>query len=246
MFCSLYSDRAGHFFVTPKRGERSGYEPADAGGTGASRTWDTNDPGVFAASSGTNGAKLSARGKAACRRNCDCAASPIVNKANEFLRTEYIAEFNSKFTVPAAQKGTAFVRLHRRDLDWIFSVQHERTVNHDNTVLLGSRVLQLEKTRWRNTLAGQTVIVHEHLDGRVSIRYGPHVIAEYTGNCLAAAIASSETHGQAGEPSRGLAKSEEVFCLAGGSASRPPGFNALGQNCWMRSEPNRLLPHSRP
>ena len=22
VFCSLYSDRAGHFFVTPKRGER--------------------------------------------------------------------------------------------------------------------------------------------------------------------------------------------------------------------------------
>jgi len=37
----------------------------------------------------------------------------------------------------------------------------------------------LNKTRWRDTLAGQIVIVHEHLDGRVSIRYGPHVIAQY-------------------------------------------------------------------
>jgi hypothetical protein len=58
-------------------------------------------------------------------------------------------------------------------------VQHERTVNNDNTVALDNRVLQLNKTRWRNTLAGQSVIVHEHLDGRVSIRYGPHVIAQY-------------------------------------------------------------------
>lgn len=33
-------------------------------------------------------------------------------------------------------------------------------------------MLQIEKTRWRDTLAGATVVVHEHLDGRLSIRYG--------------------------------------------------------------------------
>lgn len=107
-----------------------------------------------------------------------------VSKANEFLRNEYIDEFNHKFTEPAALKGTAFVRLHRRDLDWIFSVQQERTVNRDNTVVIGHRVLQLEQTRWKDTLARQTVVIHEHLDGRVSIRYGPHVIAEYASDGL--------------------------------------------------------------
>ena len=79
----------------------------------------------------------------------------------------------------AAQKGSAFVRARRKDLDWIFSVQHERTVQNDNTITLESRVFQLDKTRWRDTLAGQTVTVYEHLDGRLSIRYGPHVIAQY-------------------------------------------------------------------
>jgi hypothetical protein len=101
-----------------------------------------------------------------------------VTGANEFLRHQYIAEFNKKFTVAASQKGTAFVRLRRKDLDWIFSVQHERTVNQDNTVHVGNRVLQIEQTCWRNTLAGQTVVVHEHLDGSLSIRYGPHLIAQ--------------------------------------------------------------------
>lgn len=81
--------------------------------------------------------------------------------ANQFLRCEYIAEFNQKFTVRAAQKGSAFVRLRRKDLDWIFSVQHERAVNQDNTISVENRIFQLEKTRWRNTLAGQTVIVHQ-------------------------------------------------------------------------------------
>jgi hypothetical protein len=76
------------------------------------------------------------------------------------------------------------VRTHRKDLEWIFSVQHERTVSQDNTVTLDNRVFQIEKVRWRNTLAGATVLVHEHLDGWVSIRYGPHLIAEYAASQL--------------------------------------------------------------
>lgn len=104
--------------------------------------------------------------------------------ANRFLREEYIAELNRRFTTPAAQPGTAFVRSHSKDLDWIFSLQHERTVNQDNTVVLDNRVFQIEKVRWRNSLAGVSVIVHEHLDGRVSICYGPRRIAEYAAGQL--------------------------------------------------------------
>ena len=82
------------------------------------------------------------------------------------------------------RSGSAFVRLRRRDLDWIFSSQHDRTVNNDNVVEFDNRLFQLEKIRWRNTLAGQSVVVHEHLDGRVSIRYGPHVVAQYASDEL--------------------------------------------------------------
>jgi hypothetical protein len=57
------------------------------------------------------------------------------------------------------KRAGAFVRIRRRDLDWIFSVQHDRTVNNDNTVPCANRTFQLNKTRWRDTLAGQTVVV---------------------------------------------------------------------------------------
>ena len=56
--------------------------------------------------------------------------------ANEFWGHEYIAEFSRQFAVAAAEKGSAFVRLQRKDLDWIFKLQHERAVNQDNTVLV--------------------------------------------------------------------------------------------------------------
>ena len=95
--------------------------------------------------------------------------------ANAFLRERYIKQFNSKFQVAAMEKGTAFRRTSRSDLNWIFTVQTERVVDKDNTVAIADRRWQIEKTRFRNTLAGSTVTIHEHLDETVSIRSRPPI-----------------------------------------------------------------------
>src|SRR5262249_35002578 len=63
--------------------------------------------------------------------------------------------------------------------EWVFTVQTERVVDKDNTVAIGDRFWQLEKSRFRTTLSGCTVTIHEHLDQTVSIRYGPHVVGRY-------------------------------------------------------------------
>lgn len=108
------------------------------------------------------------------------AGITTVEGANAFLRERHIGEFNAKFSVPVAEKDTAFRRTGRSDLDWIFSVQTERVVNLDNTVAIGDRSWQIDKTRFRNILARSTVTIHEHLDETVSIRFGPHVVGRYS------------------------------------------------------------------
>jgi hypothetical protein len=107
------------------------------------------------------------------------AGITTMDGANAFLRERYIGEFNAKFRLAAEEKGTAFRRTGRSDLNWIFTVQTERVVAKDNTVAIGSRLWQIDKTRFRNTLAGSTVTIHEHLDETVSIRYGPHVVGRF-------------------------------------------------------------------
>jgi transposase len=177
VFCTLYSDRAGHFFYTDKAGGKvDRTRPTQVGRALGELLIKT----IAAYSPEARGRSERGFGTWQGRLPQELRLNGITDMegANEFLRDRYIAEFNDKFAVPAAQKGTAFVRTARKDLDWIFSVQLERTVDHDNTVRVDNRVFQIEKTRWRNTLAGQNVIVHEHLDGRVSLRYGAHVIAE--------------------------------------------------------------------
>ena len=178
VFCTMYCDRASHFFVTPKAGE-----PVDRGRlTQVGRALkDLGTELIPAYSPQARGRSERNFGTWQGRLPQELRLRGIgqVEEANRFLRDSYRAEFNRKFTVPATERGTAFMPAPRRDLERIFSLQHERTVNRDNTVVLGHQVFQIEKTRWRATLAGCRVIVREHLDGTISISYGPHVVARF-------------------------------------------------------------------
>ena len=46
-----------------------------------------------------------------------------ITAANQFLRQQYIGEFNQRFSVPAAERGTAFGPRGRKDLNLVFSLQ---------------------------------------------------------------------------------------------------------------------------
>jgi transposase len=185
IFCALYSDRASHFFVTPKAGGKvdenqvtqlgralrelgikmiPAYSPQARGRMERSyRTWQGRLP-----------QELRTRKIA------------TVEGANRFLKQEYVAEINRRFQVKAKERGSAFVPARRKDLEWVFSIQHERTVNQDNTIALDNRILQIEKTRWRNTLAGCRVTVFEHLGGAIVVRFGPHEVARFEAGALPA------------------------------------------------------------
>jgi hypothetical protein len=107
------------------------------------------------------------------------AGCTTLEEANRFLRQRYLAEFNRRFQVAAAERGSALVPCPTRDLQRVFSLQFERTVNRDNTVSFQNRKLQIEPVRWRGTLAGCSVIAHQHLDGTLSLSYGPHCLGRY-------------------------------------------------------------------
>ena len=77
------------------------------------------------------------------------------------------------------QSSSAFVPCPKRDLQRVFSVQFERTVNRDNTVSFQNLTLQIEPVKWRGTLAGGGVIAHQHLDGTLSLSHGPHHLGRY-------------------------------------------------------------------
>jgi hypothetical protein len=71
------------------------------------------------------------------------------------------------------------VPCRSRDLERIFSLQFERSVNRDNTVSFHNLSLQIERVRWQATLAGCQLVVHQHLNGTLSLTHGPHCLGRY-------------------------------------------------------------------
>ena len=197
LFCALYSDRGSHFFVTMREGEKvDKHRPTQVGralkelGVQMIAAYSPQARGRSERSFGTWQGRLP--------QELRLAGITTVEGANAFLRDRYIGEFNAQFSVAAAEKGTAFRRTSRSDLNWIFTVQTERVVAKDNTVAMGDRLWQIDKTRFRSTLAGTTVTIHEHLDETVSIRFGPHVVGRFDSKGVKLTDAAAEKRGGKG------------------------------------------------
>jgi len=179
LFCALYSDRGSHFWLTPKAGGKVDPHRLTQVGRALRELGIQMIPAYSPQARGRSERNFGTwQGR--LPQELRLHGITTVEEANQFLREHYIAEFNQRFQVGPSQRGTAFTRCPRRDLDRVFSVQYERMVNRDNTVTLQNLVLQIERVGWRSTLAGCNVTVHQHLDGTFSISYGPHRLGRYS------------------------------------------------------------------
>lgn len=193
LFCALYSDRGSHFWRTPKEGEIVDRQRLTQVGRALR---EVNIEMIPAYSPQARGRSERNFGTWQGRLPQELRLRGIrtLEEANGFLQQSYLAEFNGKFRVPAAQPESAFVPSSGYDLERIFSVQQERTVNQDNTVSMANRTLQIEKTKWRGTLAKCRVQVCEYLDGSYAVYFGPHVVGRYaadgTSRCQSQTVSS--------------------------------------------------------
>jgi transposase len=179
VFCALYSDRGSHFWLTPKVGGKVDPHRLTQVGRGLHELGVQMIPAYSPQARGGSERSFSTwQGRWPQELRLHQIAS--LEAANVFLREHYMAEFNRRFQVAAAQRGSAFLPCRRRDLNLIFSLQFERTVNRDNTVSFQNLSLQIERVRWRASLAGCQAVVHQHLDGTLSLTHGPHCLGRYT------------------------------------------------------------------
>ena len=179
VFCALYSDRGSHFWLTPKVGGKvDPYRLTQVGR--ALRELGIQMIPAYSPQARGRSERNFATWQGRLPQELRLRQVRNLVAANRFLRDDYIAEFNRRFQVVPRQRGNAFVPCRSRDLERIFSLQFERSVNRDNTVNFQNLSLQIERVRWRATLAGCQVTVHQHLDRTLSITHGPHFLGRYT------------------------------------------------------------------
>jgi transposase len=179
LFCSLYSDRGAHFWYTPKSGGKVDYERPTQVGRAMKELGVHMIPSYSPQARGRSERNFSTwQGR--LPQELRLHGIRTLEGANTFLSEHYIAEFNRRFTVPAAQRGTAFISCRHRNLEMIFTQRFERIVYPDNTVRFENLVMQLERAHWRNTLAGCKAIIHQHLDNTLTLMIAGHRIGHYS------------------------------------------------------------------
>jgi transposase len=179
VFCALYSDRGSHFWLTPKVGGKVDYHRRTQVGRALHELGVQMIPAYSPEARGRSERNFGTwQGR--LPQELRLRQIRTLEAANQFLREHYVSAFNRRFQVTSTQRGNAFVPCRNRDLERIFSLQFERSVNRDNTVSFQNLSLQIERVRWRATLAGCQVVVHQHLDGTLSLTHGPHCLGRYT------------------------------------------------------------------
>ena len=178
LFCALYSDRAGHFFYTPKKQQAVDHSRLTQVGRAMKELGIQMIPAYSPQARG-RGERNFRTWQGRLPQELRIRNITTVDAANAFLHNVYLKQFNANFARPAAMTGTAFMPADSLNLDRIFSIQHERSVNNDNTVRLANMLLQIPPTPWKSTLAGCRVLVLQQLDRTFSVMYGPHIVGRY-------------------------------------------------------------------
>lgn len=179
IFCSLYTDRASHFFHTPKAGEEVSKESLTQIGRALQELGIHPIPGYSPQARGRS-ERLNKTLQGRIPQELRLRGIKTMSEANEYLKTEYIREYNRRFARKAEKNGSAFMPVPKTlDLDKIFCFKYERTVNNDNTISFNNRILQIWPSKLRVSFAKCKVMVYEHLDGSISVGYGPHMLGYY-------------------------------------------------------------------
>lgn len=179
VFCSLYTDRGSHFFFTRKAGEEVDKENLTQIGRALAELGIKHIPSYSPQARGRC-ERLNGTLQGRIPQELRLRGIKTLDAANRYLKTVYLKEHNRRFRIKPDNEGSAFMPVQGLDLNRIFSFKQERTVNNDNTVHFNRRVFQISPSQLRVSFAKCKVDVYEHLDGSVSITYGPHTIGYYS------------------------------------------------------------------
>ena len=177
LFCSLYADRASHYWHTPEAGGKVDRDNPTQVGRALQRLGIELIPAYSPEARGRSERMFGTLQKR-LPQELRLAGITGIDEANRFLKEVYLPQHNARFALPAEVEGSAFVSFAGA-LDDILCIQEERTVSNDNTVRYKRRLLQLPADRHRRHYVKATVRVHEYPDGTLAVFHGPRCLARY-------------------------------------------------------------------
>ena len=177
LFCSLYADRASHYWHTPEAGGKVDKDnPTQVGR--ALRHLGIELIAAYSPEARGRSERMFGTLQKRLPQELRLAGIGGIEEANRFLKEVYLPQHNARFQVTPETEGSAFVPFAGA-LDDILCIQEERTVSNDNTVRYKRRLLQLPADRHRRHYVKVTVSVHEYPDGTLAVFHGPRCLERY-------------------------------------------------------------------
>jgi hypothetical protein len=178
LFGALYTDRGGHYFITPKDARKVDKTQLTQVGRALCQLGITHIPSYSPQGRGRMERVFGTLQKR-LPQELRLARIKTVAAANRYLRERFIPDYNARFAVPAAEPGSAFVPYVGRPLEDVLCVQEDRVVGADNCVSWHRRSLQIPPQRHRQHYVRATVRVHHYPDGSLAIFDGPRCLARF-------------------------------------------------------------------
>lgn len=176
---SLYTDRASHYFHTPKAGEAVDKERLTQVGRALDRLGIEHIPAYSPEARGRS-ERMFGTLQDRLPKELKLAGIADIEAANRFIREVYLPAHNARFAKPPTIAESAFVRLtDPTSLADILCIEQQRVVARDNTVAYASLRLQLPPSRARAHYVKARVRVHEYPDGALAVFHGPRLLARY-------------------------------------------------------------------
>jgi transposase len=176
--CALYTDRASHYFHTPKAGAKVAKDQPTQVGRALAQLGIEHIP---AYSPEARGRSERAFGTLQDRLPKELALAGIttIEAANRFLAEVYLPEHNARFGVAPEQPETAFVADQAGAHRDVLCVQEERVVGNDNCVRYRGLCLQIPPSPVRPHFVRTKVRVHDYPDDTLAVFHGPRRLARY-------------------------------------------------------------------
>ena len=185
LFCSLYADRASHYWNTPEAGGKVDRDNPTQVGRALSQlgielipAYSPEARGRSERMFGTLQKRLPQELRLAGIATAGSSPGQAMAAANRYLAEVFWPAHNARFARPAEDTGSAFVAF-AGTLEDILCVQEERVVSNDNTVRYKGRTLQIPADCHRHHYVKARVRVHDYPDSQLAVFHGPRCLARY-------------------------------------------------------------------
>jgi transposase len=195
---SLYTDRAGWAFYTPKAKGPVDKTRLTAVGQVLSRLGVEHIPGYSPQARGRS-ERINGTIQGRLVNELRLRGIATVEDANRYLREVFVPRYNDEFGHAPRDEESAFVPVDEAELVQAFALEVPRVVGKDNVVTIDGLALQVPRQPGRSSCAGLKVTARRYLTGEYALTWGRRLLGCYdaqgnplqTDSALGGALASA-------------------------------------------------------